>query len=1068
MATSNAEQPITHSIVSREVKLAEEGTTAVTANPDTATILQKLAETLARAVDVTSVYILNWHPATGKATVVADYISDQASPNEKKSDKGATYDLNEMIGSAVHTVHQSATLVFRQTDSNLTAAKREHMQLFDGQTTLLLPIIVQGQILGFADLWESRRPRHFSQKEIELCQDIVSQAALALDIVGNYQEESRRRRGTEIVQEVATMLAATYDVDEILSRVIDAVRLYLPDIQTCSLSILEDKGTFLRIRANWSARPEYDLYPVGSGVLVEETLASRLIISTKEPMAVADLRQMPFINERIAHHIRHGLQSILYVPLLIHTKILGIMHISAWERQRHFSDDEIAFCQGLANQAAIVLENANLFSEQQRQLHLLQVLQQVGSLMTTRLSLQAVFEKIFDLLAQVISFNAVSIMLLDDENSALWSAASRGLFNLDRVQMFIQEQREHILAKIPSPPGWRVISDTKNDPDWIFVPDAVNARSWIGAALRVQDRIIGVLNVDSLQAGAYDEETAQMVAVFANQAAIAIENTRLYEESKLQAEELSILHQLGQTTAVTLDVDTLLQQTTDLIAAKFYPNLFAFLLLDSSATTYQVHPSARGVPEVFLGKEHSVQQNSILNQVVQTGRPYWTNDVQQDPFYYEVNPLTRSEISVPLKMRDAIIGVLDVESPQRDAFTERDVHFLTTLAANVTAVIERAGLYQELQAQAADLARQVKQQTAELQMERDRIAAILDNAGEGIVLLDPEGRLLFTNPAFLRQTGYRKEELLQQSAFKLVSSDTSQKTIRDLIRTVRSNALWSGELKNQHKNGAIYDVAVTVASILNEKSEIAGYVAVQTDISRAKELERLKVQFISNISHDLRTPLTNIKTYLSLLERGKPEKRPRYFQILHQESDRLARLIEHLLDISRLDSEFKPDKEAAVPVERLWRNLQERYIDRVRPLSVTMLWQADGNTLVALPDLQIAEHHALKVMEHLLDNALAYSHPDGTIKISVGSENTQMVWFRVEDNGPGIALEDKPFIFDRFYRGALARDKNVSGTGLGLAIVHSIVDHYNGRIAWDSQPDQQTWFTVWLPTVQTE
>lgn len=1044
-----------------------EAITAVATTADTVTVLTKLAETMAKSIDATSVYILDWYPETGRSTVLAEYFSPAASKAEKVSDLGVTYEMYNLQGNNHPLFDNAEPYTVQREGDQRYQWQRQHLQEYGAKSSLHVPLVVRGSVIGYAELWESRYQREFTPAEIELCQGIALQAALAIDNIQRYELESRRRQAAESVQEVAHILATTLDLDELLGRIIDSVRLYLSNVQSCSLSILEE-GQYLRVKANWVEQSEYNLYPLGSGVWVDETLASRLILDTNELIAVVDLRESPFTNERIKRFVDAGLRSILYVPLVAHEQVLGILHINVWDQSRRFTQEEIVFCQSVANHAAIAIENANLFAAQQRQLRLLQTLQQVGSLLTTSLSLDDVFKKIFDLLAQVTKYDAVSIMLLDEQTRTLTLAASRGLGEMDLVQSFIGENTGHILTKIPTPPDWRVITDTAVDSSWVYVPGAVNAASWIGAVMRVKDQRIGILNVDSLEAGLYDEEMGQMVAVFANQAAVAIENTRLYEETRQQAEELSILHQLGQATAVTLDIDTLLQKTTDLITAKFYPNLFAFIMFDKNLTSFRVHPSARGVPDSLIDRTFSLRKDSMIGRVAETGKPYWSNDVRQADYYMEVTSLTRSEVVVPLQMRDEIIGVLDVESPEVGAFSERDINFLTTLAANVTAVIERAGLYEELQQQADQLVQQVAHRTAELQMERDRTLAILENAGEGIVLLDADGMLLYANQAFLQQTGYETSELTQQLAMILISRETPRKIVREMVRTVRSGRQWSGELKNQRKDGSQYDVAVTVTPILNEEKEVVGYVAVQSDISRFKELERLKAQFTSNISHDLRTPLTNIKTYISLLERGKPEKKPRYFQVLHQETDRLARLVEHLLEMSRLDAEFKLDPQVTTSVEQVWQMLQETYMELARQQGVTLYWDEPADSYLVMPRLQMAKRHVEKILQQLLDNALAYTQPGDTVIISVGTAtggDKEMIWFRIKDDGAGIAEVDKPFIFDRFYRGKLAREGNVPGTGLGLAIVQRIVDRYDGRIEWDSQPGQGTWFTVWLPAV---
>ena len=1056
----------------REVVLPA-AATAVTPASDIAAMLPKLAETLGKAIDATSVYIMDWCAETEQSTVLAEYISPFAAAAERVSDLGVTYNMDDMYaahgspaaGFTPFTIHANP---LDDDVPSLYVWQQQHLQAYGAQSSLHIPLVARGDIIGYVELWESRRRREFTEAEIELCQGIAWQAALAIDNLQRYQVESRRRQVVERLQEISRILVTALDLDELLQRIVDSVRLYLTGVQSCSVSILEQEDQYLRVKASWAERPAYTLYAVGSGISVEKTAASRLVLKTREPLAIVNLQEVPFTNERIRKLQKLGLKSILYIPLTARDQAMGVLHINVWGQPRHFTQEEIDFCQSVANQAAIAIENANLFAAQRRQLRLLQVLQQVGSLLTTSLTLDEVFENIFDLLAQVIKYDAVSIMLLDEQTETVVLAASRGLRQMSLVQSFISDHKEHILTKIPAQPGWRVTPDTAADPDWVYVPEAVNAASWIGALLQVKDRCIGILNVDSLEAGLYDEEMGQTVAVFANQAAVAIENTRLYEETRRQAEELFILYQLGQETAVTLDVDTLLQKTTELITAKFYPNLFAFILFDENLTNFHVHPSARGVPDSLVGRSFPLRHDSMIGRVAETGQPYWSNDVRQTDYYMEVDPMTRSEVVVPLLMRGKIIGALDVESPKIGAFSQRDVDFLVTLAANVAAVIERAGLYEELRQQAGQLARQVAERTAELQIERDRTLAILENAGEGIVLLDAQAILLYANPAFLRQTGYGESELLQQPAFMLVSPETPRKVMRQMIKTVWSGRQWSGELKNQRKDGSQYDVSVTVTPILNDEEDIVGYVAVQSDISRLKELERLKAQFISNISHDLRTPLTNIKTYISLLERGKPEKKPRYFQVLHQETDRLARLIEHLLDMSRLDAEFRLDPQATASVEQIWRRLQERYAEAARQKGVALYWDEPADSFLLMPRLRMAEQHAQKILQHLLDNALTYTQPGDTVVVSMGAavrDGKEMVWFRVKDDGPGIVAADKPFIFDRFYRGVLAQERNLSGTGLGLAIVQRIVDRYNGRIEWDSQPEQGTWFTVWLPAV---
>ncbi|MCZ7670326.1 MAG: PAS domain-containing sensor histidine kinase [Chloroflexi bacterium] len=135
--------------------------------------------------------------------------------------------------------------------------------------------------------------------------------------------------------------------------------------------------------------------------------------------------------------------------------------------------------------------------------------------------------------------------------------------------------------------------------------------------------------------------------------------------------------------------------------------------------------------------------------------------------------------------------------------------------------------------------------------------------------------------------------------------------------------MWKGQLINQRRDGAYYDVAVTMVPLFDEAGNLEGFVVVQANITQMKALERLKTEFVANVTHELRTPLTNVKTYLTLAERGREEQRERYFRILHHETDRLTQLIQDLLDLSHLETETLP---AVVKPVNLKTVIQE-YVD---------------------------------------------------------------------------------------------------------------------------------------------
>jgi signal transduction histidine kinase len=228
-----------------------------------------------------------------------------------------------------------------------------------------------------------------------------------------------------------------------------------------------------------------------------------------------------------------------------------------------------------------------------------------------------------------------------------------------------------------------------------------------------------------------------------------------------------------------------------------------------------------------------------------------------------------------------------------------------------------------------------------------------------------------------------------------------------------------------------------------------------------QELDHLKDQFVSNVSHELRTPLANLKLYLSLLERGKPEKRAEYMQTLHREQQRLDNMIEDLLDLSRLDQGMTHIQPVPTDLSLL---LSQLIADRTA-LSAEHQLVLDYQLDDALPLALIDPVMLTEVITNLVGNAINYTPADGTVTVSTAvREDAGQTWvtFTVQDNGLGISARDMPHLFERFYRGEVGRKASAPGTGLGLAISQEIVEKMGGRITVESEPGHGAAFTVWL------
>ena len=420
-------------------------------------------------------------------------------------------------------------------------------------------------------------------------------------------------------------------------------------------------------------------------------------------------------------------------------------------------------------------------------------------------------------------------------------------------------------------------------------------------------------------------------------------------------------------------------------------------------------------------------------------------------------------LAIPMVTREETIGAwLFGRRDPDDFYPQNDIDLLQTLANQLTPVVENSRLYEALQEHADSLAEEVAKRTAELRAEKDRTQAILDSAGEGVFFTDPAGVILYSNSALALQSGYTAEELRGKTLELWQTEDDAPEAYREMWTAIYAGREWSSEMLLRRKDGSYCDVSLVIAPIQSEEGELTGFVGVQSDISKLKEVDRVKSNIISSVSHELKTPLTTIKTYLMLIQRGKPEKRASYLQVLNRETDRLATIIQDLLDLSKLDAGQIPSHPEQVDVESSIDDVLTSCQTRASDKYIDLRSEINRD----LPPVIVDSNQLALVLTNLIVNALNYTPQGGVVRVSAGQglmEDIPSVWFRIADTGPGVEAIDLPHLFDRFYRGQAALDSGEPGSGLGLAICKEILERHNGHIEVESNQGQGTTFTFWLP-----
>jgi two-component system phosphate regulon sensor histidine kinase PhoR len=341
----------------------------------------------------------------------------------------------------------------------------------------------------------------------------------------------------------------------------------------------------------------------------------------------------------------------------------------------------------------------------------------------------------------------------------------------------------------------------------------------------------------------------------------------------------------------------------------------------------------------------------------------------------------------------------------------------------------------------SQLAAELESKIGDLVAERDRLSAILAGMAEGVVVTDANGEVVLANPAAAQVLGAPLDE-----GAKL---DVGAPEVRAFLEGSGSNV-----------REAEIETAAGRAIALYVKPLAAGRVTVLRDMTRIRRLLSLRRDFVANVSHELRTPVTAIQGYAETLLRGTVDAATtrQFLEIIHRQSMRIGQLVTSLLRLSELEA--APEDEAVMePVPLL--AVADAVADTVRARAAA----SGAAVAVRVPSDLLARGDPSgveQVLLNLVDNAVKYGKPKGTVTVRGTREGAQAL-VTVEDDGPGIAPEHLPRLFERFYRVDAGRSRDRGGSGLGLAIVKHLVDSMGGKIEVESTVGRGSTFSVRLP-----
>jgi signal transduction histidine kinase/GAF domain-containing protein len=594
---------------------------------------------------------------------------------------------------------------------------------------------------------------------------------------------------------------------------------------------------------------------------------------------------------------------------------------------------------------------------------------------------------------------------------------------------------------------------------------------YLGVPIFWGGRLWGILELRASHGTIFAEELYDLMVALAPQLAAAI-----------MAESTTPWPEVPETGALAVVQQQLALLDDDLQHTLALPHLLSLLLrraielsgAESGAVSLIDHERGELVLQVSEGYPPEVssidlQQGQrqrwswdigLSGQAARSGRALLVRDVTQEPNLRLANTSVRAELAAPIIVDGRALAVITLDSPRSAAFGDDELSFIQALCQRAARPLLRAMRYQEMLETSTHLSQ------------------VFGSLPTGLALMDTSSRIVRSNPSWASIWGLDPEEM-QRTFYVAI----------DLVDALLSRLLEPLQLTEFCANGqrSPAEVQVTTVRLINptqelhvlsvptrdSQSQITGRLWAVNDVTREREVDRLKNEFVSIVSHELRTPLTSILGYTELLlaRDFPPEERRQFIKTVYDEASRLALLVEDLLGMSRLEA-------GKVKLNRWVIALRQIIAELTNQLNT----QLARHRLVIriedpLPPVYIDRDRTKQILFNLLTNAIKYSPRGGEIELVISEaqarqlppEHSRGRWVLVgvRDQGIGIAPEDLPRIWERFYRVDNGNTRRIGGTGLGLSITKALVELHGGMIWAESKVGEGSNFYFTLP-VATE
>ncbi len=588
----------------------------------------------------------------------------------------------------------------------------------EAESLLVLPLMVQERAEAVLVIGREVS-RGFADREFELASLFTNQAAVAWKNAALFSEirnsENKLadtntrlnlalKRQIEVNTELSTLqylsstILSSLKLEEILSVIVEGIHSSL-GFEAVLISLVEGGGQLLTHKASSGFSPEEfeNIRQVHSSLEQYLNLMKpeyRIGNSFFLPFGKDDGNgdSPPPNKEGKGEDWQAG--NLLIVPLYSkEKKLLAIIQIDKPTDGKVPDKRKVRSLEAFANTAALAIANATLYNDAQARISELSTLHNIGIVISSAIEREKLLEKVVGVIRDTLHYLKVAIFTVEPQSKSIFIGAQSG-YGEELNMLYFTVGGNSVVGWVAEHGEPQIVNDVRQEPRYSAIDPRV--LSEIAVPIKREGKTVGVLNIEDDKTDAFTESDLRLLTTLASQVSIALDNARLYEEANRRISELSALHNVGTTVSSTLKLDVLLDQVCRILSDTFHYNKIAIMIVDRNADEL-VFKASLGYQNILgeMGRRLKIGREGITGMVAATGEPIMVKDVAQNQHYVSIDGKTRSELAVPLKIKQQVVGVLNVESDNVNAFDQVDQRLLTTLASQVAVALENARLYEE-------------------------------------------------------------------------------------------------------------------------------------------------------------------------------------------------------------------------------------------------------------------------------------------------------------------------------------------------------------------------------------